>query len=109
MPLDAYVRQDDEWVAVKGMDHAEIKAAKNGSKDYAEFTGDSQLGRDSNVDIISCMYGFHCKVLTTLQPCMWSCGGMCWSLKAQYMVFDPYLKHCIASPLVISSQSSASP
>lgn len=40
MPLEAQVCQDGEWVGIKGMDHSEIKAAKDGSKDYAEFTGD---------------------------------------------------------------------
>lgn len=38
------VKQDEKWVPIKGLDHAEIKAARNGSRDYAEFEGSLTSG-----------------------------------------------------------------
>ena len=38
------VKQDEKWVPIKGLEHSEIKAARNGSKDYAEFEGSLASG-----------------------------------------------------------------
>lgn len=55
MPMDALVKQNDKWVPIKGLDHAEIKAAKDGSKDYAEFTGFSASDAIQDVFLKLCV------------------------------------------------------
>lgn len=42
MPLDALVKQGDEWVLLADMEHEGISTAQDNGQDYAVFEGAAQ-------------------------------------------------------------------
>lgn len=40
MPLDALVKQGDEWLPLGDIEHEGISRAQDNGKDYAEFQGE---------------------------------------------------------------------